>query len=298
MKVIRSNKQQEEPKEDFQSFLSGGMIGGIAQAGLGTAQMVYGMVENAKAKKEINKIKSAAPSLATPAAYYNYYKEAYDQTLMQTQLEDLNRSLATTAGALSQAGGRALVGGINEATRGSAYQKNILAERQNQLQGQALSTLAQAEENTINRKEDRYQTDLNYAWGAKQDAMNQIAGGASAVASGLSYGILDQVDANKDSLPKKSTNNNSKDYSKANTGGLTEEQKALLRKEHGGFVTDGEFNHDTNKIDVLQKGKKIAELTGNEVVLNPEQQKMLESKSAYAKKLFAKFRAQSNNKKK
>lgn len=295
MKVIRNKAVNEEPKEDFQSFLSGGMIGGIAQAGLGTAQMVYGMVENAKAKKEINKIKSAAPSLATPAAYYNYYKEAYDQTLMQTQLEDLNRSLATTAGALSQAGGRALVGGINEATRGSAYQKNILAERQNQLQGQALGDLAQAEERTIGRKEDRYQTDLGYAWGAKQDAMAQIAGGASAVASGLTYGALDQMDANKDlTKTKKSSNNDSKDYSSLKTGGLTDEQKALLRKEHGGFVTDGKFDHATNKIDVIQGGKKIAELTGNEVVLNPEQQKMLEKKSAYAKKLFAKFRTKQN----
>lgn len=292
MKVIRNKVASEEQKEDFQSFLSGGMIGGIAQAGLGTAQMVYGMVENAKAKKEINKIKSAAPSLATPAAYYNYYKEAYDQTLMQTQLEDLNRSLATTVGALSQAGGRALVGGINEATRSSAYQKNILADRQNQLQGQALSTLAQAEERTIGRKEDRYQTDLGYAWGAKQDAMAQIAGGASSVASGLTYGALDQIDANKDLKTNKTPS--LKNVGVSDVYEYDRRDEYARTAEHGGFVTGGKFDHDTNKIDVIQGGKKIAELTGNEVVLNPEQQKMLESKSAYAKKLFAKFRTKQN----
>ena len=94
-------------------YANGGIIGGVAQAALGGAQMVYGMVENAKARKEINGIKAAAPSLSTPAEYYNFYKNAYDQSLMEVQMNEINRQLATTVGALGAAGGRALVGGIN-----------------------------------------------------------------------------------------------------------------------------------------------------------------------------------------
>jgi hypothetical protein len=43
--------------------------------------------------------------------------------------------------------------------------------------------------------------------------------------------------------------------------------------EEGGEVeeTPGEFDHDTNPIDIVQEGAKIGEMTGGEYIFNPEQ---------------------------
>jgi len=39
--------------------------------------------------------------------------------------------------------------------------------------------------------------------------------------------------------------------------------------------TPGEFNHDTNPIDIVQEGEKIGEMTGGEYIFNPEQAETL-----------------------
>jgi|TARA_R100000479_G_scaffold64903_2_gene30871 hypothetical protein len=50
--------------------------------------------------------------------------------------------------------------------------------------------------------------------------------------------------------------------------------------EHGGkapMVTPGEFDHDTNPIDmVAEDGTKVGEVTGGELILNPEQSNTIE----------------------
>jgi len=82
---------------------------------------------------------------------------------------------------------------------------------------------------------------------------------------------------------------------------LTDEQyAALLRMKDlgiinfntGGKMTKGAFNHKTNPIDIVQKGKKVGEMTGGEVILNPSQQKKLSQESAYFRSLLKKFNKQ------
>ena len=63
-------------------------------------------------------------------------------------------------------------------------------------------------------------------------------------------------------------------------------------KEEGGMITDGKFSHKTNPIDIVRQGKKIGEMTGGEVILNPEQQKKLSKESAYFRSLLKKFNKQ------
>jgi hypothetical protein len=80
--------------------------------------------------------------------------------------------------------------------------------------------------------------------------------------------------------------------------GLTNEQyDALMRAKElglvnfnaGGMMTGGKFSHKTNPIDIVQKGKKVGEMTGGEVILNPAQQKKLSQESAYFRSLLKKF---------
>ena len=79
---------------------------------------------------------------------------------------------------------------------------------------------------------------------------------------------------------------------------LTELDEELLGRtkvsslEKGGMVTGGKFDHKTNPIDIVQKGRKVGEMTGGEVILNPAQQKKLSKESAYFRTLLKKFNKQ------
>lgn len=57
-----------------------------------------------------------------------------------------------------------------------------------------------------------------------------------------------------------------------------------------GMITPGAFSHDSNPIDVVQGGTKIAELTGGETVLNPDQANQVAKESSFFRKLQRQFR--------
>lgn len=79
---------------------------------------------------------------------------------------------------------------------------------------------------------------------------------------------------------------------------ITELDEELMGKtkvsslEKGGMITDGKFSHKTNPIDIIQAGRKVGEMTGGEVILNPEQQKKLSKESKYFRSLLKKFNKQ------
>ena len=76
-----------------------------------------------------------------------------------------------------------------------------------------------------------------------------------------------------------------KDFEPKNPGEKKTEYGGRIKAEAGmrymadqGFKTEGEFDHDTNKKAVIdeENGKKEAELTGGELVFNPDQSEMME----------------------
>jgi hypothetical protein len=73
-----------------------------------------------------------------------------------------------------------------------------------------------------------------------------------------------------------------------------ENKRFLLpsQMKQGGMVTGGKFDHKTNPIDIIQQGRKVGEMTGGEVILNPSQQKKLSKESAYFRQLLKKFNKQ------
>jgi len=79
---------------------------------------------------------------------------------------------------------------------------------------------------------------------------------------------------------------------------LTELDEELMGRSkvsfmrEGGMVTGGKFDHKTNPIDIIQQGRKVGEMTGGEVILNPQQQKKLSKESAYFRQLLKKFNKQ------
>ena len=80
--------------------------GGYAQAALGGAQALYGLSQLPKAKAEFERAKAAAPSLETPAQFYENYKNAYDGEMARMQNDAIQANLATSVQALQGAGGK------------------------------------------------------------------------------------------------------------------------------------------------------------------------------------------------
>lgn len=242
----------------------GSLVGGIA------GMMNQGKLEaDASASldaalAELREVRANQPSLATPSAYYEGVKGAYDQRLLQMRMDDINRSLATTTQAATQFGARglgALAGATAQAQR--SQREEVLSQQK--LQSQALMQLGAAQERSTQLQEARSQQDLQFAYDAKALGEARVAqaeqqriqnfaniasgiGGIAGAAVGLSM---------KD-------------------GGMVGYRVGGKTKE-APFVTEGEFDHDTNKKAVVdeESGVKEAELTGGEYVFNPEQSETL-----------------------
>jgi len=163
--------------------------GGYAQAALGGAQALYGLTQLPKAKAEFERARAAAPSLETPAQFYDNYKNAYDSTLARMQDDAIQANLATSVQALQGAGGRAVVGGLTQATAQAQVSQNQMLAQERQMRMAAGQQLAAAEERAIGRKEARSQQELAYANQAYQAALGNIGGGLASAGEGLMYAM-------------------------------------------------------------------------------------------------------------
>jgi hypothetical protein len=246
------SKKSKQPKK----YITGGAIaalGGTAiQSGLGIFQLAQGM----KAAKNIQEASTARPS-----EYADMLKQARGADLEQKRLEELNRSISTGIAAAQGAGGRALVGALPKMiSAADAGTIDIASKRQSDTM-QALQFGAQGAENEIGRNINREMMQRQAATAAIEGGVQNIAGGLGQLGSAATYGVF---------------------------GGGGNKQTA----EDGGMITGGKFDHKTNPIDIVKKGRKVGEMTGGEVILNPAQQKKLSKESAYFRQLLKKFNKQ------
>jgi hypothetical protein len=274
-------KKQKQPKK----YIGGGTIlaTGLAaaQAGLGIYQMVQGQKAAAKLK---------APSTASPAEYQQLYKQAYDAQLMERQMDEINRSMATSTAALRQAGGRAVLGGLPSVVGAAEQQKFQATQYENIQRQEALKGIAGAKERQKLLEENIYQQKLAGAQQAVEGGLQNIAGGVGQAGMAAIYGMNSKKDT--------STTGDTSAWEKASKKGILWDgvnngdslsNGEFEYAEDGGMITKGEFSHKTNPIDIIKKGKKIGEMTGGEVILNPTQSERLSKESAYFRGLLKKF---------
>jgi hypothetical protein len=300
-------KKSKEPKKYA--------VGGAIAAGLGLGQAALGAYQMIQGQQAAKRIKEA--STARPSEYAELLKQARNADLEQRRLEELNRSIATGIAAAQQGGGRALVGALPGMVRaGDAGALDILGQRQAQTM-QALQFAAQGSERELQRDFQREMMERQAAQAALEGGLQNIAGGASQLGSAAIYGMK--------STPKKTTTETTVAEVATTPTSDTEavlsdiaardrmnEQESILAEEdfmvepgfgtsgpgksgfmkEGGMMTGGKFDHKTNPIDIVRQGKKIGEMTGGEVILNPAQQKKLSKESAYFRQLLKKFNKQ------
>jgi hypothetical protein len=300
-------KKSKEPKK----YAVGGMVAagllGAGQAGLGIYQMIQG-------QQAAKRIKEA--STARPSEYAELLKQARNAELEQRRLEELNRSIATGIAAAQQGGGRALVGALPGMVRaGDAGALDILGQRQAQTM-QALGFAAKGAENEIERKMYREMIERQAAQAALDSGLQNISGGLSQVGSSAIFGLMGKKDVTEDTTPvatqetaavgqqpamiaESDTESVLREAARlqreADEQALIAEEDFMMepiRLQEGGMVTGGKFDHKTNPIDIVQQGRKVGEMTGGEVILNPAQQKKLSKESAYFRTLLKKFNKQ------
>ena len=315
---MRSKKNNQVKKYQLGGTISA--IAGLGQAGLGAYQMYQGQ-QMAKDIKEA--------STARPSEYAEMLKLARQADLEQKRLEELNRTLATGIGAAQQAGGRAVVGALPAMVRaGDVGTQNILAQRQ-AAQLAALQMGAAGAEKEISREMAREQQQRMAAQAAVEGGLQNIAGALGGIGKAAVLGAFDseakakkapftgEAQLKEDIISSRAATARERRIGESAAAGmedlmaeresllgmgpeagLTNDQyDALMRMKElglvnfnaGGKVTKGAFNHKTNPIDIVQAGKKVGEMTGGEVILNPAQQKKLSQESAYFRSLLKKF---------
>lgn len=269
-------------------YAVGGMvIGGALQGTAGLAQTIYGGVQAKRARKELERVRASAPSLETPSEYMRLYKEAFNNDLLGRQMESIKSTAGSSIAALGQAGGRALLGGIQGVSQGAAMQSQQAIDQQQLRQMGALEALAGANRQTQQMKEGRYQQELGMAQEFMDASVQNIGAGIGAMGMGAMY-AASGIEGNPFKRKSKSTgttpsNDPSSPIFDLKTGaeinsGPRPTMSGRGRMEDGGVVkTDGKFSHDKNPIDMIQKGEKVGEMTGGEYIFNPDQMSNIKS---------------------
>ena len=213
--------------------------GGYAQAALGGAQTIYGLTQLPKAKAEFERAQAAAPSLDTPAQFYENYKNAYDSALAGMQNDAIQANLATSVQALQGAGGRALVGGLTQATNQSLSAQNQMLAQERQMRMAAGQQLAAAQERTIGRKEARSQQEIAYANQAYQAALGNIGSGLASAGEGLMYGMTaDAAYKKQNAQVQTEVSPKQIEMQQKATMDFVQDSRDLIAKEEGGTIAD------------------------------------------------------------
>ena len=249
MKLIKG-KQNKVKK-----YAIGGVVGGAVGAAAGIGQAIYGFSQAKKTKAEMSRLLEGAPKLDLPSAYQEYAQKAQDRAMLKAQTEQINRRLATSTDALSKAGGRALLGGLQQSVTAANQAQIAAADAQLQREMQGLQVLGGAQAQNMQMREQRFQMQYGAADAARQAALGNIGAGIATAGKGI-----------------------------VTAAGSFEEAK-------DGMKTKGEFSHETNPIDLVDKnGEKVGEATGGEYIINPKQAKAISKESKYFRNLLKKKR--------
>lgn len=247
------------------------------------------------------------------------------------------RREATTVDALKSGGARALLGGLGAANQQSADQMASIEADSFGRQQNALKTFGAQEQRAQDANTEKqlgmYEFDYGRALGRGDEAETTLAdsrmqqqqlntdmlsGGLGMLGQTLGSGLMGnsaQVGfgggggngflgnlfrrgANNSEMASNLFDPNSTDPLLTGEGGMGTLGAGGIYGAGGGMITPGKFSHETNPIHMVRKGEKVGELTGDEVVLNPQQEKKVASESPYFKALLKKFKADAKKRKK
>ena len=207
---------------------------GAATAALGLGKAIYGGIQAGKAKKAERAFDKSRLKDEVSAATIKTADQPIDQNLIEQMQGQQAADRASAMGALSK-DPRNVLAGVQALESSAAKQRTALMGMQQQAKTRAMENLAREQQRVKQQDIAIAGQELSGIVGQKAAAEQNIFGGAEDILSGV---------------------------------GAMAEDGAKIDAEEGG-VTPGEFNHDTNPIDMVQDGEKIGEATGGELILPP-----------------------------
>jgi len=272
----------------------------------------------AAAEQKYNDLKANMPQYGVGSAWNEYLAKSKQDPAADMQRQVAAEQEATSIGALKSGGAKALLGGLGASQRqaaqsrmgieveSAARQQSALGEfagQQQRVQDMNTGTAQQIDAREMQRQQqiaDQSSYNQNMAGMMKTQATGDAIGG---VLGAFGQGDLEGVDFKGMDLSglrglfggnKRAKASQASDRAFGKT--ITDQQIQGLGREipgfygkDGGMVTPGEFSHETNPIDMLKDGAKIGEMTGGEVILNPEQQEEVAKQSPIFRKLMREF---------
>jgi len=211
---------------------------GAATAGIGLGKAIYGGFQARKAKKAEKAFDKSRLQKTVSSATQQMADEPIDQSYVENLQQQQAADRASAMGALSK-DPRNVLAGVQALEGQAAKQRTALLGMQDKAKTAAMGNLAKAQDRVQDQNVGIAQQELAGIRGQKAAAEQNIFGGVEDVASGIGQ----MFPVGKDG--------------------------AKIEAEEGG-VTPDEFDHDTNKIDLVQDGEKIGEATGGELILPPD----------------------------
>lgn len=259
--VAMLQKQKQLSNIDKTSeALKGAAAVGLGATGLGflapVATAAIGLGQAAAAKRAASRLRE--PVIETPQAVMQRFQQLADRTLMDRKLEEYNRALGTGVEAIQMGSGRE-IGALPALIR--AQQQGVaqaVAEQQSREEA-GTNILAQAELQQQAMERQRFEQERaglqsQYEAGLQGTMASLGQMGAAAIrAKYAGYGQTSMAEA--------------------------------------GMKTPGEFSHKKNPLSIVAKnGGVVGEMTGGEVILNPEQTQKIAKQSEYMRNLLKKPR--------
>jgi hypothetical protein len=259
---IKYNKKKKTPK----AFV------GAATAAIGLGKSIYGAVQASRARKAERAFDKSRLERGVSSATQKMADQPIDQSYINQLQQQQAADRASAMGALAK-DPRNVLAGVQALEGQAAKQRTGLLGMQQQAKTRAMENLAREQQMAETQRLGVAESELKGIQAEKAAGTQNIFGGIEDIASGIgqmspSGGAGGGTGGGTGGTPKL-------DGSLFGSGGYQglnpnkySEEGAKISKDGG--VTPGEFDHSTNKIDMVQDGEKIGEATGGELILPPD----------------------------
>ena len=272
--------------------------------------------EQKEAELEYRRLREQGlPQYKVGSSYQKYLNMAEQDPVADYQRRIAAQQEASNVAALRSGGARALIGGLSGVSRASADARQDIEAQAGKRYQDALETYAKQEQSVMDKniaeESLMYRTDLqraltaanaarqaqqNYQMGMFNANEQRIAAnnqfldtgidllgtaiGHTEWAGGPGYGFGGGGGGANATIDTGTFSDAELDYM---MDGQVGERGMKVSK------TPGPFSHAKNPIHIVRNGRKIGEMTGGEVILNPDQEKKVASQSPYFRQLLRKF---------
>lgn len=232
---------------------------GAATMALGAGKAIFGGIQARRAKKAEKAFDKSRLETKVTSATQKMADQPISEEYVQGMKEQQAADRASAMGALAK-DPRNVLAGVQALEAQAGKQRTELLGMQQDAKTAAMQNLASEQKAVQERKADIASQELAGIKAEKAAGQQNIFGGLEDVASGIGAGGLQEIGSLFNRQPKTA-------YGKE--GANIKAKKGGNIGEDGG-VTPGEFDHDTNPIDMVKDGEKIGEATGGELILPPD----------------------------